>query len=82
MVFFIISELEDVLKSGHYESSLGCENFDCFVDEVLKLEKKMNFFLKNAEKDIIMTEKMKMSNFILFVFHNFSKYIRHFFMKG
>ena len=57
--FYIISELEDVLKSGYYESPLGCENFYCFFDEVLKLEKKMNFFFKKTEKDIIMTEKMK-----------------------
>ena len=35
----IESELEDVLKSGYSESSLGYNNIDWFVNEVLYLEK-------------------------------------------
>ena len=53
----IISELEDVLKSGYYESPLGYNNVDWFVNEVIKLENKMAFYFKNTKKDIIMTEK-------------------------
>ena len=30
---------------------------DCFVDEVIKLETKMNFLLKNTNKEIIMKEE-------------------------
>ena len=32
----IVSELEDVLKSGYYKSPLGYDNVDWFVDEVVK----------------------------------------------
>ena len=55
----IISELEDVLKSGYYESPLGHENVNWFVDEIIKLENKMNFWFKNTKKDIIMIEEDK-----------------------
>ena len=55
----IVSELEDILKSGYYESPLGHENVNWFVDEIVKLENKMNFWFKNTKKDIIMTEKDK-----------------------
>ena len=34
--YYIISELEDVLESGHYESPLGYNNVDWFVKEVIK----------------------------------------------
>ena len=53
----IISELEDVLKSGYHKSPLGYNNVDWFVNEVIKLENKMAFYFKNTKKDIIMTEK-------------------------
>ena len=36
----IVSELEDVLKSGYYKSPLGYDIVDWFVDEVVKLENK------------------------------------------
>ena len=49
--------MEDVLKSGYHKSPLGYDNVDWFVDEVIKLEKKMTFYLKNTNKDIIMTEE-------------------------
>ena len=54
--YYLISELEDVLKSGYYESPLGYKNVDWFVKEVIKLENNMGFFFKNTKKDIIMTE--------------------------
>ena len=51
------SELNDLLKSTYYKSPLGYNNVDWFVDEVLKLENKMNFYFKNTNKHINMTEK-------------------------
>ena len=53
----IVSELDDVLKSDYYKSTLGYNNVDWFVDEVIKLENKMTFYFKNTKKDIIMTEE-------------------------
>ena len=55
--YHIISEVEDVLKSGYYESPLGYDNVDWFVNEVIKLENKMAFFFKNTRKDVITTEE-------------------------
>ena len=55
--YHLVSELEDVLKSGHYKSHLGYNNVDWFVNEVIKLEKKMIFYFKNTKKNIIMTEE-------------------------
>ena len=57
--YYIISELEDVLESGYYESPLGYDNVHWFVKEVIKLENKMSFYFKNTKKDIIMTQKNK-----------------------
>ena len=54
-----VSELKDVLKSGYYKSPLGHENINWFVDEIVKLEKKMNFWFKNTNEDINMTEENK-----------------------
>ena len=34
--YYVISELNDVLESGHYESPLGYNNVDWFVKEVIK----------------------------------------------
>ena len=119
--------MEDVLKSGYHKSLLGYNDVDWFVDEVIKLEKKMAFYFKNTEKDIIMTENdeedfrnnnicrfcekniesdkvrdhchltgkyrrqahsicninvtQDQSNFIPFIFHNFSNYDCHMFFK-
>ena len=50
--YYIISELEDVLENDYYESPLGYDNVDWFVDEVIKLENKMNFYFKNTLKKI------------------------------
>ena len=55
--YHIISELDDVLNSGYHKSSLGYNNVDWFVNEVIKLENKMVFYFKNNKKDIIMTKK-------------------------
>ena len=125
--YHIISELEDVLESGYYESPLGYDNVDWFVKEVIKLENKMAFYFKNTKKDIILKQKdkedfennnicrfcereilsdkvrdhchltgnyrgpahntcninvkQKDSNFIPFIFHNFSNYDCHMFFK-
>ena len=49
--------MEDVLASDYYESLLGYDNVDWFVNEVIKLENKMAFYFKNTKKDIIMTEE-------------------------
>ena len=51
--YYIISELEDVLKSGYYESPLSYDIVDWFVKEVIKLENKMAFYFKETKKDII-----------------------------
>ena len=125
--YYIVSELEDILKSDYYQSPLGYDNVDWFVDEVIKLENKMAFYFKNTKKDIIITEEdeedfrnnnicrfcekeilsdkvrdhchltgsyrrpahnicninvtQKQSNFIPFIFHNFSNYDCHMFFK-
>ena len=57
--YYIISELEDVLESGYYESPLGYDNVDWFVNEFVKLENRMNFWLKNTRRDINMTQEDK-----------------------
>ena len=68
--YYIISELEDVLESGYYESPLGYDNVNWFVKEVIKLENKKAFYFKNTKKDIIMTkeneEDFKNKNFCRF----------------
>ena len=49
--------MEDVLESGRYESPLGYNNMDWYVNEVIKLENKMSFSFRNTKKDIIMTKE-------------------------
>ena len=41
---FIVSELDDVLKKGYCESSLGYDKVDWFVDEAIKLGKNVSLF--------------------------------------
>ena len=69
--YYIVSELNDVLKSGYYHSPLGYENVDWFVNEMIKLENKMNFYFKNTKKDIVMSkedeEEFKIIIFVIFV---------------
>ena len=55
--YHIISEMENVSKSGYHKSPLGYDNVNWFVDEVIKLENKMAFYFKNTNKNIVMTEK-------------------------
>ena len=54
--YYIVSELEDVLKSGYYKSPLDYDNVEWFVNEVIKLENKVIIYFKNTKKDITMTE--------------------------
>ena len=73
--YYIISELEDVLESGSYESRLGYDNVEWFVKEVIKLENKMAFYFKNTKEDIFMTneneEDFKNNNICRFCEKNF-----------
>ena len=55
--YHIISELNDILKSGYYESPLNYDNVEWFVKEVIKLENKMAFYFKETKKEIIMTKE-------------------------
>ena len=55
--YHIESELDDFLKKGSYESPLGSNNVNWFANEVLKLEKKIAFFIGNTKEDIIMTKE-------------------------
>ena len=43
--FYILSQSEEIFRSGYYESPLGYKNVNWFVEEVIKLEIKMFFFL-------------------------------------
>ena len=55
--YHVESEIDYILQSGYYESPLGYNNVDWFVNEVIKLENKINFYFKNTNKDIIMTQE-------------------------
>ena len=50
--YHIVSELENVEKSGYFKSPLGYDNVDWFVGEIIKLENKMVFYFKNINKGI------------------------------
>ena len=52
--YYKISELENVLKSGYYDSPLGYDNIDWYVNEVIKIKSKIRFYFNNTEEDIIM----------------------------
>ena len=126
--YYILSELEDILKSEYHQSPLGYDNGNWFVNEIIKLETKMAFYFKNTNKDTIITDEdeedyknnnicrfcekniesdkvrdhchltgkyrgpahntcninviQKQSNFIPFIFHNFSNYDCHMFFKN
>ena len=53
----IISQIEIVLKSDYHKSLLGYEIVDWFVNEVIKLENKMNFTFKKTKKEFIMIKE-------------------------
>ena len=57
--YYNIYELEDVLESGFYESPLGYDNQDWFVNDIIKLENKMVFYFKKTKKDIIIKQEDK-----------------------
>ena len=49
--------MDDVLRSGYYESLLGYDNVYWLVDEALKLQNKLAFYFTNTDKDFIMIEQ-------------------------
>ena len=51
--------MNNILQIGYYESLLGFDKVDWFVNEVIKLDNKTAFDFKNTEKDIIMTQEDK-----------------------
>ena len=51
-----MSELNQILQSGFYESPRGYDDVDCFLQAVINLENKINFYFKNTKKDFIMSE--------------------------
>ena len=51
----IVSELDIILESGYYESPLGYNIVDWFVEEVIKLEKKIFFYFENTNKNLLMS---------------------------
>ena len=70
--YYIISELEDVLESGYYESPLGYNNVDWYVNQVIKLENKMAFFFENTKKISFRNKKMR-NILIILIFVDFVK---------
>ena len=77
--YYIVSELGFVLKSGFYKPPIDYANVDWLVNEVIKLENKMNFYTK---KDVITTEEDKedVKNNIICRFcekENFSSKVRN-----
>ena len=60
--YYIVSESNDVSKSGYYESLLGCDDVDWFVDAVHKLKNEMAFHFQNTKKHIIRIEKDEEEN--------------------
>ena len=55
--YYILFELEDVLKIGYNNSILDFDSLDWFVNEVKNLENKVAFYFKNTQKNYIMTEE-------------------------
>ena len=54
--FYLVSELNKVLQSG-YRSCFGENNVEWFVNEVTRIENKMQFYFENTKKDIVMTRE-------------------------
>ena len=55
--YYIVSELDDILKNGYLDPLSGIKKVDWFVEEVIKLEKKMFFYFTNTNKDIIRSQE-------------------------
>ena len=49
--------MEGVIESGYYESPLGYDNVEWFVNEIRNIEKKMAFYFKNTKEHIILTKE-------------------------
>ena len=58
-IFYIVSDLKDILQSRYYEPPVGYNNVDWSEDEFMKLENKMAAFPKNTKEYIVMTEDDK-----------------------
>ena len=56
---YIVSDLDNVLKSGYYESPPGYENVYWFTDEVIRFENKVAFFFENTNKDFYYVQKRR-----------------------
>ena len=54
-----MSDLNDVLKKVSYETPIGYEDVDWFVDEVMILENKIFFYFKNSKRNFTLTEEDK-----------------------
>ena len=54
--YYIVSELSSVLAS-EYKSNFGPDNVDWFVDEIIELEIRMNFYCKDTNIPLNMTEE-------------------------
>ena len=57
--YCIVSEVDDVLQSGYYESPLRFENMDRFLVENMKSDNERAFYFKNTKKDIFKTQEDK-----------------------
>ena len=66
-VYHIVSEINDDLQNGNYESSLGYKNVFWFVDEVKHLKNELTLFFRSTKIDIIMNKKMKNLSEILLI---------------
>ena len=77
---YLVSELDGVWKSGYYESPLGYDKVDWFVNGVIGLESEMALCFTNTKEDEIMTNKMRnlieQLTFVDFVKNVFSGKIR------
>ena len=60
--YFIVNQMDDILKSGYYESTLGYNKVDWFVNEVIKLEK--NGFLLQKYLKKMSSRQRKIKNIV------------------
>ena len=59
--------MDNVFKNGYCEPLLGFFNVGWFVDGVIKLEKKIAFYLKKTKKDTLMKKMNNIVERIIFV---------------
>ena len=65
--YLIISQLDDFLKSGFYESPLEYDNVDWYVNGVRKLENKVALYFTLLRKISLWQKMMKILRKIIFV---------------